>query len=74
MAEDPRVSLVDNFGHQGQIISAETAGVLPAFVVLVEPTDRHVVTCSVLRLVLPDRGFDAPESNLMHRTLFLGCF
>lgn len=73
---NPVMSHVGDFHHQRQIIPAKTGGILPLVSVLVDAADRHIVTHAVFRGVLPDSGFDAPETNFMNRTLagsiFLG--
>src|SRR5262245_9819997 len=72
--EDPGVDLVADLGHQWQVIPTEARGILPLVAILVEPADRHVVERAGVGLVLPDRGADAAQPNLVNRTVlgFLG--
>ena len=69
---DPGMGLIDHFGHQRQVIPTEAGGILPLVAVLVEPTDGDVVPRSVLGFVLPDRGTDATEADLVDGRRFLG--
>ena len=69
-AEDPGVDHVGDLGHQRQVVAAEAGRVLPLVAVLVETADGHVEHAAVLGFVLPDRGLDPAEPNLVNRFPF----
>ena len=69
LIEDPIVSHVGAFRDQWQIISTEACRILQLVAVLVDATDRQIVTHTVLRGVFPHGSFGASETNFMNRPL-----
>ena len=56
LLEDPRMSQINHFRQQLQIIATEGIRLLPLFAVFVESADGYIESNSGCRLVLPDRG------------------
>src|SRR5690606_21830413 len=66
--EDERVCLVGQLGDERKIIAAEAVSVLRmAGGIRVSAGKRHVVVSLLLSFVFPNGGFDAAESEGLHR-------
>jgi hypothetical protein len=70
LLKNPGMGLIENFGESQQVISTKTFRLLPVVAVLVETAHGDVVPGSDRGVVLPDRGFNAADSDFMDGGLF----
>src|SRR5262249_51448965 len=71
---NPRMGLIGNLGHEGQVVSTKAGRILPLplLLIAIEPGNGHIVAHAIFSLIDPNGGPDSANADFMHRPFLVG--